>query len=368
MAYSIGVLYKSNKETLGDGSVKTVNAHKQFILVLKELFTRAGWTVLDYKENYLSDYSAVESTSTYTSNDEIEQRRLFVTNAREDIYMVFETGCDFSKDAFNIGVWTFPRYDSTKDLHQQDYFNVKTIIASNDSLEYFVTCDDDHLYGFLYISNQYSSHFHFGYFEQFETKENYPFAVICATQYRDNSFSNSVTPANGSVWFLDMNENDTSTDYLNYVNKNTTDDLNVSRCNVISYGWSSLYDRNFKFSKWSSYCTGWPNYPTNGEYGLGELFIKSMGGNSRESAANTYVLPQQIFFGKIKGIYRISGYNIYTKYVVQVGGTPVTSTETTPASVKSYVDAIIASGGRAFVVSNDLNRIGPQNYVALEML
>ena len=45
MAYSIGALYKSNKETLGDGTIKTVNAHKQFILVLKELFTRAGWTV-----------------------------------------------------------------------------------------------------------------------------------------------------------------------------------------------------------------------------------------------------------------------------------------------------------------------------------
>ena len=93
-----------------------------------------------------------------------------------------------------------------------------------------------------------------------------------------------------------------------------------------------------------------------------------MGGNASESATNTYVIPQQIFFGKIKGIYRISGYNIYTKYVVQVGGTPVTPTETTPASVKGYVDAIKQSGGRAFIVANDLNRIGPQNYVALEML
>lgn len=368
MAYSIGALYKSNKETLSDGSVKTVNAHKQLVKVLKDLFTRAGWNILDYKENYKSDYSAEERTSTYTSNDDIEQRRLFVSNPREDLFMVFETGCSFKDDAFNLGVWTFPEYDSTKDLHTQDFYNVKTIIAANDSLEYFICCDNDHLYGFLYINNQYSSHFHLGYFEQFETKENYPFAVICATQYQSNTFSNSVTPANGSAWFLDMNENGADGAYLNYVNKNTADGLNYSRAKAINYDFSSLYDRNFKFSKWSSYCTGWPNYPTNGEYGLGELFVKSMGGNASESAANTYVIPQQIFFGKIKGIYRISGYNIYTKYVVQVGGTPVTPTETTPASIKGYVDAIIESGGRAFIVANDLNRIGPQNYVALEML
>lgn len=370
MAYSIGSLYKSNKETLGDGTIKTVNAHKQFILVLKELFTRSGWTILDYKENYLSDYSAVESTYTYTSNDEIEQRRLFVTNAREDIYMVFETGCDFSKDAFNIGVWTFPKYDSTKDLHQQDYFNIKTIIASNDSLEYFVTCDEDHLYGFLYINNQYSSHFHFGYFEQFETKENYPFAVICATQYRGNSFTNSISPPNGSIWFYDMNENDTgsSGDYIYKYNDNHDNTLNMTLSKTTDYDGASIYDRNYEFAFWGPYCAGWPNYPTNGEYGLGELFIKSVSGTSKNSDYDHTAISKSVFTGKLKGIYKISGYNIYTKYVVQIGGTEITPSESTPASVKGYVDAIKQSGGRAFIVANDLNRIGAQNYVALEMI
>ena len=370
MAYSIGALYKSNKETLSDGSVKTVNAHKQFILVLKELFTRAGWTILDYKENYLSDYSAVESTSTYTSNDEIEQRRLFVTNAREDIYMVFETGCDFSKDAFNIGVWTFPSYDSTKDLHQQDYFNVKTIIASNDSLEYFVTCDDDHLYGFLYINNQYSSHFHLGYFEQFETKENYPFAVICATQYRSNSFTNSINPPSGDIWFYNMGENETgaSSSYIRNYNNSHANTLNMALYKTVDCGNSSMYDRNYGFAYWGPYCTGWPNYPTDGEYGLGELFIKSVSGAAPNSDYDRTVISKSVFAGKLKGIYKISGYNIYTKYVVQIGGIEITPSESTPASVKGYVDAIKQSGGRAFIVANDLNRIGAQNYVALEMI
>ena len=116
------------------------------------------------------------------------------------------------------------------------------------------------------------------------------------------------------------------------------------------------------------YCAGWPNYPANGEYGLGELFIKSVSGTAANSDYDHTVISKSVFTGKLKGIYKISGYNIYTKYVVQIGGTEITPSESTPASVKGYVDAIKQSGGRAFIVANDLNRIGAQNYVALEMI
>ena len=134
------------------------------------------------------------------------------------------------------------------------------------------------------------------------------------------------------------------------------------------YGSNSIYDRNYTFAYWGPYCTGWPNYPTNGEYGLGELFIKSVSGTAANSDYDHTVISKSVFTGKLKGIYKISGYNIYTKYVVQIGGTEITPSESTPASVKGYVDAIKQSGGRAFIVANDLNRIGAQNYVALEMI
>lgn len=362
MAYSIGSLYKTNKETLSDGSTVTVNAHKQFLRVLKELFERAGWNIKDYKENYKSDYSAEEKNVTFISKDDIEQRRLFVSNSREDIFMVFETGCSFTDDAFNIGVWTFPSYDNTKDIHNQDFQNVKTIIASNDSLEYFMSCDDDHLYGFLYISNQYSSHFHLGFFEQFEGKENYPFAVLCETQHRKNEFNQTIPPAKGGRYPYEMGENGSSGEILKYLHDNTTDDMNVSMNNCSNHGYQSLYDRNYIFTEWSPYCTGYPNFPQNGEYGLGEMYIKTNNGT------DTYVIPKQVLFGKIKGVYKISGFNIFTKFIVQVGGTSVNVSDFSSSSIKNYVDEIIASGGRAFIVANDLNLISPQNYVALEML
>ena len=364
--YSIGTLFKSQKETMSDTSLKTVNAHKQFLRVLKQLFTDANWNIIDYKEDYESPYSAIEASSTYASNDEIEQRQLFVSNPSETLYFVFETGSDFSKDSFNIGVWTFPSFDDTKDIHQQDYSNTKTIIASNDSLEYFVCVDDFHLYGFLYINNQFSSNFYLGFIDQFESKANYPFCVISSTQYHTTGFFNNIPPASGNNYPYYMGDLATNSDYLRYYNGDVTDRINYGRKFAISWTDQSFYSPSYNFISWGCYCPGWPNYPSTGDYGLGELYVMSCG-KTGDSYAPNYVIPTMVIPGKLNGVYKISGFNIYTKFVIQVGGTDVEIQDSSPASVKGYVDAIIQSGGRAFVVTNDLNRIGPQNYVVIEM-
>lgn len=364
--YSIGTLFKSQKETMSDTSLKTVNAHKQFLRILKQLFTDANWNIIDYKEDYESPYSAVEASSTYASNDDIEQRQLFVSNPDSSLYFVFETGSDFSKDSFNIGVWTFPSYDSSKDIHQQDFSNTKTIIASNDSLEYFVCVDNFHLYGFLYINNQFSSNFYLGFIDQFESKANYPFCVISSTQYHTDGFFNNIPPASGDNYPYYMGDLATSSEYLRYYNGDVTDGLNYGCQNSYSWTDKSFYSPSYSFIAWGCYCPGWPNYPSTGDYGLGELYVMASG-QSNSSCHTPYIIPKMVLPGKLNGVYKISGFNIYTKFVIQVGGTDVDIQDSSPASVKGYVDAIIQSGGRAFVVTNDLNRIGPQNYVAIEM-
>lgn len=364
--YAIGTLFKSQKETMSDTSLKTVNAHKQFLRILKGLFEDADWNILDYKENYESTYSAIEEGSSYASNDDIEQRQLFVSNPDSSLYFVFETGSNFSKDSFNIGVWTFPSYDSSKDIHQQDFSNTKTIIASNDSLEYFVCVDDFHLYGFLYINNQFSSNFYLGYIDQFESKANYPFCVISSTQYHTDGFFNSIPPASGGYYPYYMREAENISSYLRYYNGDVTDDLNYGCENAYSWTDNSFYSPSFGFIAWGCYSPGWPNYPSTGDYGLGELYVMASG-QSNSSCHTPYIIPKMILPGKLNGVYKISGFNIYTKFVVQVGGTEIDIQDSSPASVKGYVDAIIQSGGRAFVVTNDLNRIGPQNYVVIEM-
>ena len=367
MAYSIGTLFKVNKETLSDSSVKTVNAHKQLLRILKGLFETAGWTVVEYLEDYNSAYSSPESSVTSLSNDEIEQRRLFVTNADEDLNFVFETGSSFSNDSYNIGVWTFPHYDASKDIHNQDFSNTKTILAGNDSLEYFLCLDGKRLYGFLYINNQFSSNFYLGYIDQFESKTNYPFAVLCRTQYTTTGFFNNIPASGGGRYPYYMGENNEyPSELIKYYKGDTTVGLNHSRFEAISNKGDSFYDPNYTFVSWAPYCTGWNNYPTDGNYSLGELFVKSVG-DASSSCSEPKVLSKMILPGKFHGVYKISGYGLYTKYVVQFGGTPITISDSSPASVKGYVDAIIASGGRAFIISNNLNLIGPQDFVALEM-
>ena len=276
---------------------------------------------------------------------------MFVSNPSETLYFVFETGSDFSKDSFNIGVWTFPSYDSSKDIHQQDYSNTKTIIASNDSLEYFVCVDDFHLYGFLYINNQFSSNFYLGYIDQFESKANYPFCVISSTQYHTTGFFNNIPPASGNNYPYYMGEEENASYYLRYYNGSVTDGINYGREYSFSWDDQSFYSPSYNFISWGCYCPGWPNYPSTGDYGLGELYVMSCN-KTGNSYGSSYVIPTMVVPGKLNGVYKISGFNIYTKFVIQVGGT---------------VDAIIQSGGRAFVVTNDLNRIGPQNYVVIEM-
>lgn len=369
MAYSIGTLFKTNKETLSDSSVKTVNAHKQLLKTLKGLFETAGWTVVEYLENYNSAYSSPESSVTSPANDEIEQRRLFVSNPDDDLYFVFETGSSFANDSYNIGVWTFPHYDASKDIHNQDFSNTKTILAGNDSLEYFLCLDGKRLYGFLYINNQFSSNFYLGYIDQFESKTNYPFAVLCRTQYTTTGFFNNIPASGGGKFPYYMGEYESNNEagrYMTFNRGSQIDALNYCKYDSFTNTGDSFYGPDYTFLAWGLYCTGWANCPTNGEYTLGELFIKSVG-STTSSSTEYKVLSSMVLPGKIHGVYKISGYGLYTKYVVQFGGTPVTISDSSPASVKGYVDAIIASGGRAFVISNDLNLIGPQNFVALEM-
>ncbi|PKL96787.1 MAG: hypothetical protein CVV18_00285 [Gammaproteobacteria bacterium HGW-Gammaproteobacteria-8] len=69
-------------------------------------------------------------------------------------------------------------------------------------------------------------------------------------------------------------------------------------------------------------------------------------------------------YGFLDGIFYITGFNNAVENVMQVGGTVVDQTGLTVAQA---VAAIIAAGGRAFVVIQDSARTGPSDYYAMEM-
>lgn len=358
--YAIGSLYKANKETI-DGVQKTVDAHKQLLRVLKDLAEQAGWTVIDYKEDFESGMSPIEANLTSSNVDDIEQRQLIIENPTQDLYINFITGSSHADDAFNIGVWISPSYDPNKATTSQDYQICRTWLAANDSLEYFLTIDNDTLVGFLFANNQYSSHIYAGRFEQFEDRTKYPFACILATNDTTDTFERNKPIASGNNYPYYMN--DVGTGCLTYNQDNKTNALNYSQGIPERNG---LYKPNMSTGKWGCVTPGYDNYPVDGDYFIGELYIKS-GYTDGIMSDNNYGIPVYCFFGKIKNVYKISGYNIYTKYVVQVGGTPITNANSDAQSVKDYVDAVIQSGGRAFIVANDLSRITNQSYVCIEM-
>lgn len=68
--------------------------------------------------------------------------------------------------------------------------------------------------------------------------------------------------------------------------------------------------------------------------------------------------------GFLDGIFYISGFNNAVENVMQLGGTPVDQTGMTVAQA---VAAVIAAGGRAFVVIQDGARTGTNDYYAMEM-
>ena len=69
-------------------------------------------------------------------------------------------------------------------------------------------------------------------------------------------------------------------------------------------------------------------------------------------------------YGELDGVYFITGFNNGVENVLQVGGTPVDQSGLT---VLQAVDAVIAAGGRAFVVLQDVYRTSWRDFIALEM-
>lgn len=358
--YAIGSLYKANKETI-DGVQKTVDAHKQLLRVIKDFAVSAGWTVIDYKEDFESGMSPIEANLTSSNVDDIEQRQLIIENPSKDLYINFITGASHTDDAFNIGVWLSPGFDPDKATTSQDYQICRTWLAANDSLEYFLTIDNDTLVGFLFANNQYSSHLYCGRIEQFEDRAKYPFACILGTNDTAGAFERAKPIASGNNYPYYMD--DLSGGALRYNNDDKTDALNFTK-NISEH--TGLCKPNMSYGKYCCITPGYDNYPTDGDYFIGELYVK--GGYTNEIMSdNECGVSVYCFAGKFKNVYKISGYNLYTKYVVQVGGTPISNAQSDALSVKGYVDAIIQSGGRAFIVANDLSIIKNQSYVCIEM-
>ena len=358
--YAIGSIYKANKETI-DGVQKTIDAHKQLLRVIKDFAVSAGWTVIDYKEDFESGMSPIEADLTSSNVDDIEQRQLIIENPSKDLYINFITGASHTDDAFNIGVWLSPGFDPEKATTSQDYQICRTWLAANDSLEYFLTIDNDTLVGFLFANNQYSSHLYCGRIEQFEDRAKYPFACILATNDTAEAFERAKPIASGNNYPYYMD--DLSGGALRYNNDDKTDVLNFTK-NISEH--TGLCKPDMSYGKWCCITPGYDNYPTDGDYFIGELYVKA-GYTSEIMSDNAFGISVYCFAGKIKNVYKISGYNLYTKYVVQVGGTPITNSNSDALSVKGYVDAVIQSGGRAFVVANDLSNIKNQSYVCIEM-
>ena len=69
-------------------------------------------------------------------------------------------------------------------------------------------------------------------------------------------------------------------------------------------------------------------------------------------------------FGELDGVYQISGFNNNVENVMQVGGTPVDGTGMT---VAEHVNAVLAAGGRAFVMLQDVGRTDWRSFIGLEM-
>lgn len=358
--YAIGSLYKANKETI-DGELKTVDAHKQLLRVIKDLATSANWTVIDYKEDFISGMSPVEADITSSNVDDIEQRLLTIENPTSDLYITFITGASHTDDAFNIGVWISPDYDPDKAYTSQDYQIVRTWLAANDSLEYFLTIDNDTLVGFLFANNQYSSHIYAGRIDQFEDRTKYPFACILGTNDTAETFERAKPIASGNNYPYYMS--DLAQGALVYYNDSKTDNINYTT-GISEH--TGLCKPDMSYGKYCCITPGFDNYPTDGDYFIGELYVKG-GYTSGITSDNGYGISVYCFAGKFKNVYKISGYNLYTKYVVQVGGTPTSNTQSDALSVKGYVDEVIQSGGRAFIVANDLSNIKNQSYVCIEM-
>lgn len=320
MAYAIGTV---------DNTGPTGYAHRELLAVIKTLAEANGWTTLRYD-------------TSVPANHELIMKGVGLSGT-EEIFIGFRCYESVSADYYNIDMGTFTGYVAGNTFHAQPGAWVNAVPGHNNAITYFIECNAQRITGSLKVGTPVYVHFYQGKHLRFAFPDEYAAPLVSAgmlpasspTRFSDSTYSfpyrgKTDTGSGGGRMYL-RDPNGTWVRQSVWPFQDTAGEQNSSAV-IAGDGTSGRLT----------------NVPLNGQYATLELIPFS--------SINA--------LGILDGVHYVSGHNNNSENVMQIGGTPVDQTGMT---VLQAVDAIIAAGGEAYVILQDVWRTGFNAYVAYEM-
>ena len=325
-------------------------AHYKVLAAIKTLAEANGWTTLRYV-----------NTGTV--------RELILNSAglsgTEDIYIGFRTYSSVSGDYYNILVGVFTGYVPANSFDSQPGAKLSGVPCHNNAVTYFITANAQRIAGCFKVGTPVYTHFYAGKMFPYSRPGEFPSPLVCAGMF------DGAAPKRFS-----------DTDYRFPYHGRESGYAGGSPSNVRpSYLW--LRDQAGAWRRLSHFpfYNGPAGSDASSAYNALENADYLSGTDQQRSLvpAGTNYQPQPIIlyttsrvagvwrgavYGELDGVYAVSGFNNNVENVLQVGGTYV---DPAGLSVADHVAAILAAGGRAFVVLQDVNQTDWRSFIALEM-
>lgn len=319
MGYAIGTVTKGG----GD------DCHYQVLAIIKTLAEANGWTTLRYV-----------STG---ANRELILKGVGLSG-EEEIFVGFKTYQSVSGDYYNINCGVFIGYIAGNTFETQPGGIYSGTPAHNNAITYFITANAQRITGCFKVGTPVYEHFYVGKFFPYARPGEYPSPLVCGAMFNGpelKRFDNTsqVFPYPGYYY---------STNYNWLYNRDQAGNWIRPYC----YPFTQASDTTTALAgPQGSYTL----VPADTYYQLEPVIM---------AQTSSSAVPSNVW-GEFDGIYFCSGFNNGVENVVQEGGSSVV--DQTGLSVKDAVDAIIAVGGRAFVMLQNVYRTSWRDFIAMEM-
>lgn len=319
MGYAIGTVLKGG----GD------DCHQQMLGVIKTAAEANGWTTLRYVSTGINRELILKGAG---------------LSGTEEIFVGFKTYENIGSDYYNINCGTFVGFVTGNTFENQPGAYFAACPAHNNAITYFISVNAQRITGCFKVGTPVYEHFYVGKFLPYARPTEYPSPLVCASM---------LSNAQG----LRFDNNTQSMPYMGYYYETT-------------------YNRLYIRDQAGNWIRPWVWPFTNGS-GAQYALAGVQGTATLVPAGSTYQLESLIIcqlqngispsnvFGEFDGIFFCSGFNNGVENVLQEGG--ASTVDQTGLTVLQAVDAILAVGGRAFVMLQNAYRTSWRDYIAMEM-
>lgn len=318
-------------------------AHYKLLAVIKTLAEANDWTTLRYV-----DTGAVQELILNSKG----------ISGTEDIYIGFRTYQNVSTDYYNILVGTFTGYVPTNSFDSQPGFRLSGVPAHNNAVTYYITANKQRIAGCFKVGTPVYTHFYAGKMYPYSRPGEFPSPLVCGGMF-DGAAGKRFSDTDYSWPYFGRESGNSSRPSLLWLRTQTGTWSRVSHFPFYNgeAGGGSGGNALANYDYLSSSELRRALVPVGTNYQPQPIILYTMS-NPSSGSYNGNV------YGELDGVYQVSGFNNGVENVMQVGGTPV---DPTGLDVPAHVDAVLAAGGRAFVVLQDVNQTDWRSFIALEM-